>query len=68
MSRITLHAENISCQHCAMTIRRELRDVAGVTVVDVDVPGKNIVLEYADEAALQRAKDTLQEIGYPVTR
>ena len=67
MSKTNLHAENISCQHCAMTIKRELGEVQGVMVVDVDVSGKNVVLEYADEDALQRAKDTLQEIGYPVT-
>jgi len=66
MKRYTLHAENISCQHCAMTIRRELSGMQGVRVVDVDVPGKNVILDVADEAALQTAKETLREIGYPV--
>lgn len=65
MPQITLHAEDISCQHCAMTIRRELKAVQGVTVVDVDVPGKNVVLDYTDEVALQEAKALLEEIGYP---
>jgi len=65
MPQITLHAKDISCQHCAMTIRRELQAVSGVTVVDVDVPGKNVVLDYSDEAALQQAKALLEEIGYP---
>jgi copper chaperone len=65
-SHITLHAPDISCNHCAMTIKRELRSVAGVTVIEVDVPTKTVHLEYADDQALQRAKALLADIGYPV--
>jgi copper chaperone CopZ len=51
-----------------MAIKRELGPVEGVKVVDVDVPTKAIDLEYADEAALARAKAKLDEIGYPVAK
>ena len=64
--QIKLHAPAISCKHCAMTIKRELAAVQGVVVVEVDVPTKTIVLEYSDAQALDRAKATLKEIGYPV--
>ena len=63
---IRLYADDISCQHCAMTIKRELAAVAGITNVQVDVATKAIDLEYADDEALARAKATLDEIGYPV--
>jgi len=66
--RIKLTAPAISCKHCAMTIKRELGPVEGVKVVDVDVPTKAVDLEYADEAALARAKAKLEEIGYPVAK
>jgi copper chaperone len=67
MSKHTkLQAPAISCNHCAMTIKRELGDVAGLLSVDVDVPTKTIDVEYADEQALARAKALLDEIGYPV--
>ncbi len=66
VKQITLHAPDIGCNHCAMTIKRELGQLAGVKVVDVDVAGKTVTLEYADEAALTQAKATLAEVGYPV--
>ena len=66
--RIKLTAPAISCKHCAMAIKRELGPVEGVKVVDVDVPTKAIDLEYADEAALARARAKLDEIGYPVAK
>ena len=61
-----LYADDISCQHCAMTIKRELAAVAGITNVQVDVAAKAIDLEYTDDEALARAKATLNELGYPV--
>jgi len=63
-----LVAPDISCQHCAMTIKRELGSVEGITSVSVDVPTKTIDLEYADDKALEEAKRVLDDIGYPVTR
>jgi copper chaperone CopZ len=64
---ITLHADDISCPHCAMTIRRELSALAGVLQIDVDVPTKTVTLEYADADVLAKAKALLDEIGYPAT-
>ena len=42
-----LHAPDISCAHCAMTIKRELAPLEGVATVVVDVPSKTIALDYA---------------------
>ena len=68
MSKSTrLLAPNISCNHCAMTIKRELTPVEGVVSVEVDVPTKMIRLEYADDEALTRAQAALKEIGYPAS-
>jgi copper chaperone len=66
--QINLVVSAISCSHCAMTIRRELAEVAGVSVVDVDVPAKVVTLEVTDETALARAEALLAEIGYPAER
>ena len=63
---IRLYADDISCNHCAMTIQRELGAVAGISNVQVDVPAKAIEFEYSDDQALARAKATLNEIGYPI--
>ena len=66
--RVTLHALDISCNHCAMTIKRELGSVEGLVSVDVDVPARSIELEYADDEALARAKAVLAKIGYPAAQ
>jgi copper chaperone CopZ len=66
-AKIKLYAPNISCQHCAKTIKRELGPLEGIVSVEVDVPTKAIDLEYADDAALARARALLAEIDYPVT-
>lgn len=63
---IRLYADDISCNHCAMTIKRELGAVAGISNVQVDVASKAVEFEYSDDEALARAKATLDEIGYPV--
>jgi copper chaperone len=62
-----LVAPDISCNHCAMTIKRELSSVEGITSVSVDVPSKTVDLEYRDEESLNQAKEILSDIGYPVT-
>ena len=63
--QVTLQAPDISCKHCAMTIKRELAPIAGVQSVEVNVPAKTISLTVADDEALARAKAMLVEIGYP---
>lgn len=62
---VKLYAPDISCQHCAMTIKRGLASVPGVSAVEVDVPTKTVTLTVADEEALARAQATLEDIGYP---
>ncbi len=67
-NQIRLSAPNISCQHCAMTIKRELKAVAGIEVLSVNVPEKVVTLAYESEAALAQAEELLDEIGYPAER
>ncbi len=65
---VALVAADISCDHCAMTIRRELKEIEGVQVVDVNVPDKTVTLHVDDDSALDDALELLKEIGYPAER
>ena len=65
--QVSLNAPDISCNHCVMTIKRELAPVEGVEMVDVDLATKQVDLTVQDDAALERAKAMLDEIGYPAT-
>lgn len=61
-----LHAPNISCDHCAMAIKRELAPISGVISVDVDVDNKDVQLDLSDESTLAKVEAALEDIGYPI--
>ena len=67
MSNITLNVPDISCEHCERAITEALTPVGGVRSVKVDVPGKQVRVDY-DEAQVNVAKmkEILQEEDYPV--
>jgi len=48
-----------------MAIKRELAGAEDVRVLDIDLPSKVVTLEYSTQAALDRARSAMAEIGYP---
>ncbi len=60
----TLTIPSISCHHCLMAIQRELKFVDGVEYLDGNIDAKTVMVEATDEAALDKARATLTEIGY----
>ena len=56
---------NISCDHCVMSIKRELSEMEGVLKVEGDAETKKITVEWDAPATLERLKSTLNEINYP---
>lgn len=62
----TFSVPNISCNHCIMTIKREIGRLPGVQSVDANLPRKEVIISYRTEGDLPRIKETLAEIGYPV--
>jgi len=65
--RKKLLAPDISCEHCAMAIKRELTSLQGISDVSVDVSTKTITLDASGEDTVERALLALTEIGYPAT-
>lgn len=61
------HASDISCEGCANAIKRALGALPGVQTVQVDVPGKNVIVQH-DPALVKDAdlKARLEKAGYPV--
>ena len=67
MSRAVLSVPDISCEHCENTIKKALSGQPGVSAVRVDIPGKQVQLEYDEgQLSLERVKELLQEEDYPV--
>ena len=67
MSSVTLNVPDISCEHCERTITSTLQPVDGVRSVTVDIPGRQVRVDY-DEAQVnvETMKALLQEEEYPV--
>lgn len=63
MSQVTYSVPGVHCAHCEHAVSSELRQVAGVESVDVDLETKLVVVrgEGLDDAALRAAID---EAGY----
>lgn len=66
MEKIVVVAPDVSCQHCAMTIKRALGRVRGVQAVEVDVPTKKVSVDYDPAQVNSEAiEQVLTEEGYP---
>jgi copper chaperone len=60
---LTYSVPAIHCEHCAMSIREEVTEVAGVDEVDVDLESKVVTVrgrELPDEAL----RAAIEEAGY----
>jgi copper chaperone len=67
MATTVLNVPDISCEHCERTITNALTPVEGIRAVKVDIPARQVRVEY-DEArvSVEQMKDVLQEEDYPV--
>jgi YHS domain-containing protein/copper chaperone CopZ len=67
MTQITLKVPDITCDHCDRTITNALTPVAGIQRVAVDIPTRQVQLEYdPDRVDLEQIKTVLEEEYYPV--
>jgi copper chaperone len=67
MATTVLSVPTISCGHCEKTITEALTPLAGVSSVSVDIPSKQVTVEYNDAATnVEQFKEVLAEEDYPV--
>ena len=65
MENKTFQVPNISCNHCVMTIQRELGELEGVANVSADAETKSVTVEWASPATWTSIESLLTEINYP---
>ncbi|MBV9894261.1 MAG: heavy-metal-associated domain-containing protein [Chloroflexi bacterium] len=67
MPTTILNVPDISCEHCERTITNALAPVGGVQTVNVDIPARQVRVEFdAAQVSVDQMKDILQEEDYPV--
>jgi len=64
MDKRTFEVPNISCQHCVMTIKRELSALDGVISVEANADTKEATVEWDDRVSWQAITDLLADINY----
>jgi len=66
METKTFRVPNITCDHCVMTIRRELSELEGVASVRADPQTQGVTVEW-DETSLswEQVRHLLEEIHFP---
>ncbi len=67
MATTVLNVPDISCEHCQRTITNALTPVSGIRTVNVDIPTKQVRVEYDEKVVdVNKMKDILQAEDYPV--
>jgi copper chaperone len=67
VATVVLDVPDISCEHCERAITAALTPVEGVQRVSVDIPTKQVRVEYDQQrVSLDHVKEILQEEDYPV--
>ncbi|MCO7175880.1 copper chaperone CopZ [Sporolactobacillus kofuensis] len=69
MTERTLEVSGMSCGHCKMAVSGALKDLDGVSEVDVDLARGKVDVTY-DEAKVDFAqmKDAIEDQGYDVVK
>jgi copper chaperone len=58
--------DNLKCQGCANTIRREMAWIGEVVAVDVDVENSSIKIDYTGKNKMRDVfVEKLRKLGYP---
>lgn len=65
MTEVNFSIPNISCKHCAHTIKTELSALAGIGQVDVDIESKKVRVMMDSPATIDQIVALLTEINYP---
>jgi copper chaperone len=61
----TYAVSGMTCAHCVMSVSEEVSEVAGVTAVDVDLPGGRLTVSGGDISD-DAVRAAVSEAGYEV--
>lgn len=59
---------NYICEHCVNHVSVALKELPGVTKVEVNLGGKHAILDASQEIEDERIKSAIDEAGYEVTK
>lgn len=66
MTNVKLEVPDISCDHCKTSIEGALRDVPGVSAVDVSVADRTVDVTFDESLSSSAIVGIIEEQGYVV--
>ncbi len=66
MERENFIVPNISCEHCAHTIKNAMRRLGGVMDVDIDLETKTVSVDHHEATTRDEIINTIRHAGYRV--
>lgn len=64
--KTTVKIKGMTCQHCAMAVKKSLQEVAGVTDIQIDMGKGEAVLEHSQPIDNTMVKTKIEKAGYDV--
>ena len=69
MQELVLTAPDIACDHCIMSIRKAVTELAGVEFVGGDLASKQVSLRFDESRVkLDDIERAMEDEGYPVVK
>lgn len=62
-----IRINGMTCGHCVKHVEEALKEITGVSNVQVSLQEKNAVVEVTDAVSDQKLKEAVEEVGYDVT-
>ncbi|MDQ0253606.1 copper chaperone [Evansella vedderi] len=67
MKKEVIRVDGMTCNHCKSTVEGALKNVAGVTLAEVNLDENNVSVEFDESAVtLDKLKEEIEEQGYDV--
>ena len=67
MTTTDFHVTGMTCGHCASSVSEEVREIAGVTDVAVDLPTGKVTVTSERELAIEDVRKAVEEAGYTLS-
>ncbi|WP_308286223.1 heavy-metal-associated domain-containing protein [Actinomycetospora soli] len=63
-STATYTVTGMTCEHCVLSVREELEEIAAVTAVDIDLDTGTVSLTASEPIASDEVRAAVEEAGY----
>lgn len=67
MQTATFTVSGMTCSHCVASVTEEVREVPGVSAVEVDLPSGRLSVTSPQPVDEERVREAVVEAGYEVT-